>query len=77
VTRRQTESGGVESFRGFPFDCEITVAVNPLTKTEVQLTPPVKIKCFEDFARFYDKWDEFCKDLGGHPTEVAFTLEDR
>ena len=73
----RSKADGVESFRGFAFDCEITVAVNPITKSEVKLTPPVKIKCFEDFARFYDEWDEFCKDLGGQPSEVAFVFGDK
>lgn len=59
-------------FQGFLFDCDIPVAVNPITRSECRLVPPVKIRCFEDFARFYERWEEFCKDLGGNPEEVCF-----
>lgn len=68
----------VETFRGFNFDCFIDVAVNPVTKSQVELVEPVKIDSFEDFARFYDQWEQFCSDLHRSdcdPAEVCFRLE--
>lgn len=62
-------------FRGFCFDCEVAVAVNPRTFRECKLTPPVKIRSFEDFARFNDEWATFCEDIGGDPGEVCFPFD--
>jgi hypothetical protein len=68
----------IAAFRGFSFDCFIDTAINPVTKKQVVFTEPVVIKCYEDFAKFYDQWDKFCGDLsksGCNPDEVAFSME--
>lgn len=66
----------MDDFKGFRWiQCEIETAINPVTKNQVTLTPPVKIGCFEDFAKFYDKWEDFCQNiLVGDPTEVCFNI---
>ena len=66
----------MDSFKGFRWiECELLVAINPVTKNQVTLTPPVTIGCFEDFAKFNDQWEDFCQNiLSGDPDEVCFEL---
>jgi hypothetical protein len=65
----------MDSFKGFRWiECELTVAVNPITKNQVTLTPPVRIGSYEDFAKFNVEWEQFCKLLSGDPDEVCFQL---
>lgn len=69
---------GVETYRGFNFDCYIDIAINSATNKQVELVEPVRIGCYEDFARFYEQWDKFCADLnnsGCDPDEVYFKME--
>lgn len=75
VVRQPDDS--MDVFKGFRWvECYVDVAVNPRTKSEVTFTPPVRIGCFEDFAKFYDEWENFCsRDLNGlDPAEVCFQL---
>lgn len=70
--------GGVETYREFNFDCYIDIAVNSVTKKQVELVQPVRIRCYEDFAKFHEQWDKFCEDLnksGCDPDEVYFKME--
>jgi hypothetical protein len=76
MSRRKVVQKPMDSFKGFRwFECTVDVAVNPVTKNQVTLTPPVTIGCYEDFAKFNDQWEEFCKILSGDPDEVCFTLD--
>lgn len=77
MSKRRTPADELDSFKGFRWvECYVDVAVNPVTKSQVALTPPVKIGCFEDFAKFYDQWDDFCENvLTGDPDEVCFSLQ--
>lgn len=66
----------VDDFKGFRWmECYIDTAINPVTKNQVTFTSPVRVGCFEDFAKFNDQWTEFCGLLSGDPDEVCFTLE--
>lgn len=65
-------------FRKWDFDCVMTEAINPVTKNQVKLTPPVKISCYEDFVKFNDQWEKFCQEVTDSrfdPDEIWFTLE--
>jgi hypothetical protein len=65
-------------YKDFPFDCVVSVAVNPFTYKEVKLTTPVHLRCFDDWVRFSNQWEWLCEDLrylGMNPEEVSFTLE--
>lgn len=64
-------------FRGFRWmECYVDVAVNPVTMKQVTFTTPVAIRCVEDFARFNEQWDDFCRNvLAGDPDEVHFSLD--
>lgn len=64
-----------ENMSEFIFDCDIPVAVNTVTKSECRLVPPVKIRSWEDFRRFNDQWDRFCRTSGDIPEEVHFELD--
>jgi hypothetical protein len=73
--RRIRPANAMDAFKGFRWiECEMQTAVNPVTKSQVTLTPPVKLGCFEDFAKFNDQWAEFCGLLSGDPDEVCFEL---
>lgn len=75
--RRVVRPDPMDDFKGFRWiECTVDVAVNPVTKNQVTLTPPVRIGSYEDFARFNDQWEDFCTNsLTGDPSEVCFTLE--
>jgi len=74
--RRKTNNADATiDYREFRFDCLIDTAINPFTKSEVTLVKPVAIRCYEDFARFYDDWEDFCKALSDDPKEVFFGWE--
>jgi hypothetical protein len=51
------------------------VAINPVTKSEVKLNPPVWLESWEDLDRFNDLWDDFCAQAWENgridPVEVA------
>ena len=40
---------------------EIRIGVNPITKTEVILNPPVKINSYEELAEFSEVWNKLCE----------------
>jgi hypothetical protein len=78
MARRAKEpADDLGDFRGFRWmECYVDTAVNPVTLKQVTFTQPVAIKCVEDFARFNEKWDDFCRNaLTGDPDEVHFTLD--
>jgi hypothetical protein len=52
----------MSDLREFEFDLEIVKAVNPISYEEVELMPPVKIESWEEYQRFNDKWEKFCRD---------------
>jgi hypothetical protein len=69
------ERDWVDCLKDFSFESVIEFAVNPVTKKQVTLTPPVKIERFEDIANFYDAWEKFCVDATGpkfNPSEIWF-----
>lgn len=68
MTQQQSDE---EVFRNFAFDCELTMAVNPVTYTECRLDPPVKILSYNDFTRFNDKWEKFCR----HAADQGIVME--
>lgn len=76
MSKRKIPVDEMDSFKNIRWvECYVDVAVNPVTKNQVTLTPPVRIGCFEDFAKFYDQWEQFCNDvLTGEATEVCFQL---
>jgi hypothetical protein len=51
----------VSDLKEFIFDLEITTAVNPVSYQEVTLDPPVKILSWEDYDRFNEEWERFCR----------------
>lgn len=65
-----------DDFKGFRWiECYIDTAINPVTMNQVTLTTPVRLGCHEDFEKFNDQWEQFCKLLSGDPDEVYFILE--
>ena len=78
MSRRRVRKpdNSMEEFKNFRWiECTVDVAVNPITKNQVTITPPVKLGCYEDFAKFNDQWEDFCKNsLVGDPDEVYFEL---
>lgn len=75
MSRRKVKDP-MDDFSGFRWmECYVDTAINPVTRKQVTLTTPVRIGCFEDFARFYDQWEQFCKLLSGDPDEICFVLE--
>lgn len=79
MSRRKVQKpdNSMNEFKGFRWiECTVDVAVNPVTKNQVTLTPPVRISGYEDFARFNDQWEDFCSNvISGDPDEVCFILE--
>lgn len=80
MSRRKIQpvNNDMDAFKGFRWvECYVDTAINPVTRNQVTLTPPVRIGCYDDFARFYDQFEEFCaNDLKGlDPDEVCFTLK--
>lgn len=77
VRRARKPDDDLGDFQGFRWmECYVDVAVNPVTMKQVTFTQPVAIRCVEDFARFNEKWDDFCRNvLSGDPDEVHFTLD--
>jgi hypothetical protein len=58
-------------------DCMVTVAVNPLTYQEVILDPPVRLVTWDDFDRFNEAWEKFCRhaaDCGAEMQIARFEL---
>jgi hypothetical protein len=63
--------------REFIFDMEVTMAVNPISYEEVQLDPPVRILSWEEYDRFNDAWEKFCRNAAGrgvNPRMARFEL---
>lgn len=42
-------------------DSEISIGVNPITRTEVTLNPPVRVHSYEDLDRFREIWNHLCE----------------
>lgn len=51
----------MSDLKEFIFDLEITHAVNPVSYQGVTLDPPVKILSWEEFDRFNEEWERFCR----------------
>jgi hypothetical protein len=51
-------------------ECEVTVAVNPITYREVELSPPVRLETWDDFERFNDAWELFCRRAADRGVEM-------
>lgn len=76
--RSRTPDNAMEDFKSFRWvECYVDTAINPVTMNQVTLIPPVRIGCYEDFAKFYDQWEDFCQTIldGLNPDEVCFTLD--
>jgi hypothetical protein len=74
---KKTPDKSMDSFSNTRWvECYVDTAINPVTKNQVTLTPPVRIGCYEDFAKFYDQWEDFCEKVLPplDPDEVCFTL---
>ena len=52
------------------FDCEITRAINPISYREVELMPPVRLETWDDFERFNDAWELFCRRAADRGVEM-------
>lgn len=57
-------------------DCMVTVAVNPITYQEVILDPPVRLVDWDDFERFNDAWELFCRRAADRGVEMQIARFD-
>lgn len=51
-------------------ECEVTIAVNPITYREVTLDPPVRLESWDDFERFNFAWERFCRNAAERGIEM-------